>query len=91
MVTETCSGSYLGPTKATAMQIIIYSISVENDCLKHIVPLKVIWFLITKKKKQKTKNPEEQSMEFLLNNRLLYFPRTDSCEYSSRCYEIVHA
>lgn len=30
-------------------------------------------------------------MEFLLNNRLLYFPRTDFCEYSSRCYEIVHA
>lgn len=74
------------------MQIIIYSISVENDCLKHIVPLKVILVSYYKeKKKQKTKNPEEQSMEFLLNNRLLYFPRTDSCEYSSRCYEIVHA
>lgn len=40
------------------MQIIIYSISVENDCLKHIVPLKVI--LVSYYKEKKPKKPKIQ-------------------------------
>lgn len=43
LVTEACSGSYLGLIKATAMQITIYIILVENGCLKQIVSLKVIF------------------------------------------------
>lgn len=42
LITGACSGSYLGLIKATAMQISIYNILVENGCLKQIVPLKVI-------------------------------------------------